>query len=100
MRMFISPAVRAKLAKPDHNVTDLEIIQCFANRDRGYLTDSRPEHQTPIPTQWFVSETDYGRKLKIVFIYDTKSGIVDIKSAYSATADVERIYTKYAVLLT
>ncbi|WP_228897804.1 ADP-ribosyl-(dinitrogen reductase) hydrolase [Acidovorax sp. Leaf73] len=100
MRMFISPATRAKLAKPDHNVTDLEIIQCFANRDRKFLTDTRPEHQTPIPTQWFVSETDYGRKLKIVFILDTKSGIIDIKSAYSATAEVERIYTKHADLLT
>lgn len=94
--MFLSPAVRAKLARPDHSVTELEIIQSFANRERTFATDSRPEHQTPIPTQWFVAETDTGRKLKVVFIYDRSAGIVDIKSAYSATVEVERIYLKYS----
>jgi hypothetical protein len=98
--MFLSPATRQKLARPDHNVTEQEIIQCFANRDRVFLTDTRPEHQTPVPTQWFVSETDYGRKLKVVFICDPASKIVDIKSAYPAAPEVERIYTKYASLLT
>lgn len=98
--MFLSPATRLKLARHDHNVTEQEILQCFANRDRTFLTDSRPEHQTPIPTQWFVSETDYGRRLKVVFIYDQESQIVDIKSAYPAAPDVERVYFKYASLLT
>ena len=98
--MFLSPAVRTKLAKPDHNVTELEIKECFANRDCTFLTDRRPEHQTPIPTQWFVSETNYGRRLKIVFIYDTQSKIVDIKSAYPATDQVAEIYFKYATSLT
>lgn len=100
MPIFISPSVRNKLAQPDHNVTDQEIVQCFANRDRTFATDNRPEHQTPIPTQWFVSETDYGRKLKVVFICDPATKIVDIKSAYSATTEVERIYTKYSSSLT
>lgn len=98
MRMFLSPSVRAKLAQGDHNVTEDEILQCFANRDRSFATDTRPEHQTPIPTQWFVAETDYGRRLKIVFIFDKKAGIVDIKSAYPATAEVTRIYKKYTTL--
>lgn len=100
MRMFISPNTRAKLARADHNVTESEILQCFANRERSFATDNRPQHQTPIPTQWFVSETDYGRKLKVVFIFDKSSGIVDIKSAYSATDEVEQIYIKYSNLLT
>lgn len=100
MKLFLSPAVRAKLARPDHNVTEQEIIQCFANRDRTFLTDMRPEHQTPIPTQWFVAETDYGRKLKIVFILDRTTGIVDIKSAYAANAVVEQIYLDHATSLT
>jgi len=98
--MFLSPSVRAKLGRPDHNVTEQEILQCFANRDRAFLVDTRPEHQTPIPTQWFVSETDYGRNLKVVFINDTRAGIVDIKSAYPATEEVARIYLKYAPPLT
>ena len=62
--------------------------------------DSRPQHQTPIPTQWFVSETDYGRLLKVIFIYDSSSGIIDIKSAYPATPEVAGIYSKHAPLLT
>ena len=94
--MFISPAMRQKLAQPDHNVLEEEIIQCFANKDRTFLLDTRPEHRTPIPTQWFVSETDYGRKLKVVFIYDQVAQIVTIKSAYAATPEVERIYIKHS----
>jgi hypothetical protein len=96
MRLFLSPSTRAKLAKPDHNVTEREILECFANRDRTFLTDTRQEHQTPIPTQWFVSETDRGRKLKVVFIYDQRSGIVDIKSAYLASEEIQVIYSKFS----
>lgn len=97
--MFLSPFVRNKLAQPDHNVTELEIKECFANRERTFAKDTRPEHQTPIPTQWFVAETNFGRRLKIVFIYDPQSKIVDIKSAYPATDEVTRIYTKHSALL-
>ena len=96
MNIQISPAVQAKLADPSHNVTRQEILECFANRDRGFLTDSRPQHQTPIPTQWFVAETDYVRQLKVVFIYDTSNQAVYIKSAYPATAQIVAIYQKYA----
>lgn len=92
----MSTKVRVKLAQPDHNVTEQELLECFANRYRGFSTDSRPEHQTPIPTQWFVSQTDSGRRLKVVFIYDKESGIIDIKSAYMATEEVTRIYEKYS----
>jgi len=99
MSLNISLKVRKKLAQPDHNVTEEEILQCFANRYRGNCTDSRPEHQTPIPTKWFVSETDYGRRLKIVFIHDLIGNIIDIKSAYPATAEVIRIYEKYSNLI-
>lgn len=96
MKLFLSPSTRAKLARPDHNVTEREILECFANRDHTFLIDKRPEHQTPIPTQWFVSETDWGRKLKVVFIYDQASGIVDIKSAYPASTEIQAIYLKFS----
>lgn len=95
MALQISLAVRAKLAQPDHNVTEEEIEQCFANRCGGTCGDNRPEHQTPIPTEWFVAETDYGRRLKIVYIHDRVSGNIDIKSAYKATEEVTRIFEKY-----
>ncbi|MBS7244206.1 MAG: ADP-ribosyl-(dinitrogen reductase) hydrolase [Comamonas sp.] len=99
MNISISPAIQAKLADPSHNVTRQEILECFANRDRKFLTDTRPEHQTPIPTQWFVAETDYGRQLKVVFIYDKAVNTVFIKSAYPAEEHIVRIYQKYAPTL-
>lgn len=96
MALNISLSVRAKLAQPSHNVTEEEIEQCFANRCGRTCEDSRPEHRTPIPTVWFVAETDYGRRLKIVFIHDRDSGTIDIKSAYQATDEITRIFNKYA----
>lgn len=96
MTLYISLKTRAKLAEPDHNVNEEEIVQCFANRYRGFCLDTRPEHQAPLPTQWFVAETDYGRKLKIVFLHDTTINRIDIKSAYPATEEVIRIYEKYS----
>ncbi len=96
MALHISLKVRAKLAQPDHNVTEEEIEQCFANRCGQTCTDIRPEHQTPIPTEWFVAETDYGRELKIVYIHDKTNRTIDIKSAYPATAEIIRIFDKYS----
>ena len=96
MTLYISLKVRAKLAQVDHNVTEEEIVQCFANRYRGFCTDSRPEHQSPLPTQWFVAETDYGRRLKVMFLNDVAAKTIEIKSAYPATDEVTRIYEKYS----
>jgi len=96
MSLYISLKVREKLALPDHNVTGEEIVQCFANRYRGFCTDSRAHHQAPLPTQWLVAETDYGRRLKIVFLHDVLNNKMEIKSAYPASNEVTRIYEKYS----
>lgn len=96
MALVISLKVRAKLALPSHNVTEEEIEQCFANRDGRSCYDMRPEHQAALPTQWFVAQTDYGRRLKIVYVHDTHNNNIEIKSAYIATDDVNRIYNKYS----
>lgn len=63
--LFISPKVRQKLIDK-HSVTQPEIEQCFANREGNFLLDEREEHQSDPPTKWFIAQTDYGRKLKIV----------------------------------
>ncbi|WP_314324714.1 ADP-ribosyl-(dinitrogen reductase) hydrolase [Comamonas aquatica] len=99
MNISISPAVLAKLADPSHNVTKQEILECFANRDRKFLTDNRPQHQAPIPTQWFVAETDYGRLLKVVFMYDRPVNTIIIKSAYPAEQHIVDIYHKHAPMI-
>jgi uncharacterized DUF497 family protein len=82
MKLNVSAKVRQKLADK-HNVQIEEIIQCFSNRDKGFLKDTRENHQTNPPTLWFIAETDYGRKLKVVFILEEDKSIT-IKTAYTA----------------
>lgn len=94
MGLFISPRVREKLLTK-HNVTEAQVIQCFANRPGKNLLDTRPEHRTNPPTQWFISETDYGIRLKVCFIFDPATKVVEVKSAFPPNADEERIYAKH-----
>lgn len=92
MTLVIAPRIRAKLAAKNPPVATDEIIQCFANRNGVFLYDDREEHKTEPPTKWFVAETDYGRKLKIVFIQDGVNVI--IKTAYTPGRDVIRLYKR------
>lgn len=90
MAIIISPKIRQKLEDENHQVPEIDIAQCFANRVKGFVLDDREKHRTEPPTMWFVSETDYGRKLKVMFIM--RGADIYIKSAYGATDEVERIY--------
>ena len=91
--LIISSKVREKLAGKHPPVTQDEIVQCFANRTGQLLLDTREQHQSDPPTRWFISETDYGRKLKIAFI-NADQGIV-IRTAYDPNPEEIRIYKKY-----
>lgn len=93
MALKCSSAVKQKLAEK-HGVNLEEVQQCFANREGGLLEDTREDHKTDPPTQWFIAETDYGRRLKIVFIL--KDGDILLKTAYSPNDKEETIYTRYA----
>lgn len=78
-----------------HQVSYEEIEQCFLNRKYGFLEDTRIEHLSNPLTIWFISETDSGRRLKIVFMI-LKNGYYEIKTAYKPNLNEERIYEKYA----
>jgi hypothetical protein len=90
--IIISEGIQCKLATK-HDVTPAEVHECFANRCGGFLLDTREEHASDPPTRWFVSETDLGKKLKIVFIL--KDDKIYLRTAYPANADERRIYEKY-----
>lgn len=92
MTLKCSPAVKQKLAQK-HGVSFEEVQQCFANREGNLLEDIREEHKTDPPTQWFIAETDYGRRLKVVFML--KSGDIIIKTAYEPNETEQRIYRKF-----
>ncbi|CAM3075466.1 hypothetical protein [Vibrio neptunius] len=97
MTFEISNDVRKKLAVK-HDVTEQEVIECFANREstKNFLKDTREEHLTDPPTLWFVSETDTGKKLKVVFIYYSDLEKFVIKTAYAANPEEIRIFNKFA----
>jgi len=89
----ISQSVAEKLAKK-HNVTEEEILECFANRTAGFLLDNRDEHKTDPATRWFVAQTNRGRCLKVVFIPLDQE--IRIRTAYEANSEELRIYNKFA----
>lgn len=90
MKLKISIAVQEKLAGKTPPVTESEIIQCFANRDRTDAIDVRAVHRTNPITRWFIAETDFGRKLKVAYMLTTE-GIV-IKSAYDPSEAAKQWY--------
>ncbi len=90
----ISAAIIDKL-KRKHQVTASEIYECFLNRTKGLLEDTRVNHKTHPPTLWFIAETDHGRLLKIVFI-ELSNGNYEIKTAYAPNKIEADIYERYA----
>lgn len=89
----ISDDVERKLERK-HDVEFQEIIECFINHTGHYLRDTREAHQTTPPTEWFIAETNEGRRLKVVFIEE--DGTFIIKTAYEPDANEERIYAEHA----
>jgi len=92
--LIISRRIRDKLLEK-HNVTEKEVTECFFNRDRIALKDSREDHLTDPPTLWLISETNHLRELKLLYIVD-KDGNALLKSAYEPNKDEIDIYNKYA----
>ncbi|MCF8199757.1 MAG: hypothetical protein K9J42_13390 [Sulfuritalea sp.] len=91
MAVIFSQVIRDKLAAK-HSVSEDDVRECFANKAGQYLEDPRADHQTDPPTLWFVSETNSGRRLKVIFVY--RDGNIFIKSAYGADENSIRIYER------
>ncbi len=88
MSIVISPTIRDKLALK-HNVTTEEVEQCFANRNGEYIEETRATHQTYPVTQYFIAETNFGRKLKVCYV--PEHGNLYIKTAFEAgPAEIHR----------
>jgi uncharacterized DUF497 family protein len=95
MNLFASERVRDKLDKK-HKVTLDEVRHCFLNKVGCYLRDTREQHETDPPTQWFISETNQRRKLKIVFIRRQIRDVVriDIRTAYAPNPQEIALYER------
>lgn len=90
-RIIVSDGVKAKLASK-HDVGEPEVHQCFSNRTGALLTDTREDHQTDPPTNWFIAPTNKGRLLKVCYV---QRGDIYVRTCYPPN-DVElTIYRKY-----
>lgn len=95
MSIKISKKILEKLASKTPPVKPDEVAECFLNRQGGLLFDKRAQHATNPPTQWFISETDKGRKLKVVFVQNGADS--EIKTAYDPNSTEEFIYLKFGM---
>ena len=89
--LIVASDVKQKLLVK-HGVTIEEVEQCFASMGKT-LIDNREENKTTPPTRWFIGETDFGKQLKVVFIFDGKNFY--LKTAYPPNSEEVRIYHKF-----
>ncbi len=92
--LIISPEIEQKLARK-HGLKRTDIEQCFRNRLRSYLIDTRLEHLTDPLTEWFISENDRGDLIKVVCIFE--NGLIFIKSAFTPNEIEISIYNTMSV---
>jgi uncharacterized DUF497 family protein len=90
--LLISAKVLEKL-KSKHGIARSEVEQCFINRTGKLLIDNRALRKTNPPTLWFISKTNKGRLLKIVYIQ--KGSEIHLKSAFDPIAIEISIYAKH-----
>lgn len=93
MAIYISPKVKKKI-EDKHGLTLDEVDEAISGRLAGFLEDTREEHKSDPPTLWFVGSTDFGKYLKVAFIF--KDGTMIIRTAYEANQTELAIYKKYA----
>ncbi|MGA0587901.1 DUF4258 domain-containing protein [Dyella sp. KRB-257] len=79
MGFRFDPEVITKL-RDKHDVTQKEVMECFANGEAIYFEDTDEKHQTDPPTWWFMAPTNRNRMLKICFM--RKDGDIVIKTAF------------------
>ena len=93
MRLVVYPEIEEKL-ETKHQVSISEVEEAFLNRTGTFAKEARPQHLGKDPRYWFISETDVGRHLKIVFVDDpTEPGAVII-TAYEPNEMEEEEYAR------
>lgn len=90
--LIVSADVLVKL-RDKHRVSQREVEQCFENKCGTYLIDDREDHRSDPPTLWFISETNRGRKLKVVFIFI--DGNVHLRTAFEPHPEAIDIYDRF-----
>lgn len=87
LKYIFSTAILQKLGKK-HGVSLEEVHECFESNDGQTLIDEREQHKTVPETEWFISQTRRGRKLKVCFVFVEELNTIFVKTAYDPN-DVE-----------
>lgn len=94
MKFVVPDTIKHKLSEK-HNVSEIEIIECFSNvPNGGFLIDTREDHQTDPPTHWFIAETNVGRELCVCFM-QLENRDIHIKTAFEPSEERKKIYIKF-----
>lgn len=91
LKFSIASGIRKKLTEK-HGISELEIEQCFLNRRMPVLIDDLEDHATDPPSLFFVSHTDKGRRLLVVYIQ--KGPKVVIKTAFEPSDARVSVYER------
>jgi len=93
MRIIIYPSILEKL-KNKHDVTADKVEQAFLNRTGKLAKEVREKHQKGEQRWWFISKTDVGRKLKVVFFNDPIEKAPMLITAYGPNDGEVNLYEK------
>ena len=93
MRIIIYPLILDKLTNK-HGVSANEVEQTFLNRSGSLAKEVRPRNQGDEVRLWFISTTDMGRELKVVFFIDADENAPVIVTAYEPNDDEVKLYEK------
>lgn len=67
-----------------HGVSEGEIQETYSPYNGIVLEDYRMQHRFNPATEWFISRTNAGRLLKIIFVPRVDVGYPCLRSAYDA----------------
>lgn len=93
MRIIIYPLIEEKL-RTKHGVSADEVEQTFLNRTGKLAKEVRERHQGDEPRWWFISTTDVGRELKVVFVKDDDGKTPVIITAFEPSDEEVKLYEK------
>lgn len=93
MRIIIYSSILDKL-KHKHDVSAEDVEEAFLNRQAGLAKELRPQNQGAEDRFWFISTTDKGRELKVVFFFDLEKNVPVIITAYEPNNDEVDLYEK------
>lgn len=93
VRITIYPLIIDKLTKK-HGVSADEVEQAFLNRTGFLAKEVRLQNQGVEDRFWFISTTDSGRELKVVFFIDADENVPVVITAYEPNDDEVKLHEK------